>query len=141
MNEKMLEISYCEVCGNENLVEVLDLGDHPLCDDLLPIGSKEECVEYPIQILYCSNCYTAHQRFQVDKRSLFTNQYHYRARMTGSVLTGMSDLVENCQRRFGDLRGKKVLDVGCNDGSLLNFFRLKGCRTFGVEPTDAAKDA
>ena len=30
-------IKLCEVCGNKNLIEVLDLGNHPLCDDLIPI--------------------------------------------------------------------------------------------------------
>ena len=34
-----------------------------------------------------------------------------------------------------------VLDVGCNDGSLLDIFSSKGCRTIGVEPTKAALDS
>ena len=33
-------IKICEVCDNKKLLNVLDLGDHPLCDDLLEIGSK-----------------------------------------------------------------------------------------------------
>jgi hypothetical protein len=28
-------INTCEVCGNVNLVPVLDLGLHPMCDDLV----------------------------------------------------------------------------------------------------------
>ena len=32
----------------------------------------------------------------------------------------------------------KVLDIGCNDGSLLNFLK-EGAITIGVEPTDACK--
>lgn len=137
----MKEINSCEICGCSNLTSVLDLGKHPLCDDLLPIGSHSVCKEYPIEILYCESCYSAHQRFQVPKEDLFTKDYHYRARMTGSVLTGMSDLVESCDKRFGSLTGKLVLDIGCNDGSLLDFFLKKGCRTLGVDPTGAALDS
>jgi hypothetical protein len=137
----MVEINSCEVCGNTTLNSVLNLGNHPLCDDLVPIGDNRICKEYPIEILFCDTCYTAHQRFQVPKHDLFQDSYHYRARMTGSVLTGMLDLVENCQKRFGDLRGKLALDIGCNDGSLLNYFEEKGCNTVGIEPTDAAKDS
>ncbi|MFA5371207.1 MAG: class I SAM-dependent methyltransferase [Sideroxydans sp.] len=33
------------------------------------------------------------------------------------------------------LEGSRVLDVGCNTGSLLDFARLKGCLTHGVEPS------
>ena len=137
----MKKIKKCEVCGNDLLKDVLDLGNHPLCDDLIPIGSKNVCKEYPIDILFCEICLTAHQRYQVPKKTLFNHDYHYRARMTGSVLDGMSDFVEGCEKRFGDLKGKVVLDVGSNDGSLLNFFKDKGCNTIGVEPTDAALDS
>jgi len=131
----------CEVCGTEGLVSVLDLGNHPLCDDLIPIESHLKCSEYPIEIVYCNECYTAFQNYEVNKKLLFPKTYHYRARMTGSVLAGMKDFVASTEKRLGDLTGKLVLDVGCNDGSLLNFFEEKGCKTFGIEPTGAALDS
>lgn len=137
----MNEIKFCEVCGNEDLHTVLDLGDHPLCDDLVPFNDVRVCKEYPIEILFCNQCLTAHQRFQVPKHQLFTTDYHYRARMTGSVLKGMSDLVNSCEQKFGSLSGKLVLDIGSNDGSLLGFFKERGCKTIGVEPTGAANDS
>jgi len=46
----MIEISECEVCGATDLKMVLDLGLHPLCDDLVAIGSGRRCNEYPIEI-------------------------------------------------------------------------------------------
>jgi SAM-dependent methyltransferase len=137
----MKTINTCEVCGNKTLTPVLDLGLHPLCDDLVPINDDRLCEEYPIDILFCEKCYTAHQHYQVEKQSLFSKNYHYRARMTPSVLEGMKDLVNSCEKQFGNLTGKTVLDIGCNDGSLLNYFKEKGCNTIGVEPTGAAADS
>lgn len=135
------EICECEVCGNTRLDPVLDLGFHPMCDDLVPIGEARVCQEYPIEILFCERCVTAHQRFQVPKHELFPSSYHYRSRFTTDVLTGMSQLVDTCERCFGSLDGKSVVDVGCNDGSLLDFFRKRGATTIGIEPTDACEDA
>jgi hypothetical protein len=134
------EIDHCEVCGSRTLVSVLDLGAHPMCDDLVAIGSARVCAEYPIEIFYCENCRTAHQRFQVPKRELFPESYHYRSRFTADVLSGMKSLVDSCEQRFGSLARKKVVDIGCNDGSLLDFFKQKGAITIGVEPTSAAQD-
>jgi hypothetical protein len=133
-------INRCEVCGNQRLIQVLNLGSHPMCDDLVPIGDTRVCIEYPISILFCENCRTAHQRFQVPKRLLFPAAYHYRSRFTVDVLSGMRNLVSSCEERFGSLAGRTVVDIGCNDGSLLDFFREKGAITIGVEPTNAAAD-
>jgi hypothetical protein len=135
------EITRCEVCGKSGLPSVLDLGSHPLCDDLVPLGEDRSCKQYPIEILFCDVCRTAYQRFQVPKRELFPSTYHYRSRHTLDVLAGMQDLVAATVDTIGDLGGKMVFDIGCNDGSLLSFFREKGAITFGIEPTGAFEDA
>lgn len=142
VNAFMKEIRECEICGSKELVEVLNLGNQPLCDDLIPIGNDSVCKEYPIRILFCKKCCSAHQMFQVEKETLFPHDYHYRSRFTKDVLNGMQDFVEGCRIRCGGaLTDKIVIDIGCNDGSLLGFFRDEGCKTIGVEPTDACKDA
>lgn len=137
----LLEITQCEICDNKNLISILDLGLHPMCDDLVPLGDNRICKEYPIEILFCRKCITAHQRFQIFKKDLFPKNYHYRSRNTVDVLNGMSEIVEFSEKNFGDLTNKKVLDIGCNDGSLLSFFRKKNVKTYGIEPTDAFIEA
>lgn len=141
MNNATNKIEICEICGNQDLIPVLNLGLHPLCDDLIPIGDSRVCHEYPIEIVFCKNCITAHQRFQVPKKALFPSSYHYRSRFTADVLNGMKELVASCEQKNGCLAGKKILDIGCNDGSLLDFFRQKNAITLGIEPTGAYRDA
>jgi len=139
-SNKYYEISSCEVCGNDTLEHALNLGNHPMCDDLVRVGDDRVCNEYPIEILFCKKCNTAHQRFQIPKNDLFPLTYHYRSRFTADVLNGMKDLVESCTK-FSTLNGKKVLDIGCNDGSLLDLFREQGAVTAGIEPTNACREA
>jgi hypothetical protein len=135
------EVKKCEVCGSTELTPILDLGAHPMCDDLIPVDNDAECEKFPIEILYCGQCHTAHQRYQVPKRQLFPQSYHYRSRFTADVLSGMAALVESVESKIGKLSGRVVLDIGCNDGSLLDKFAAKGARTIGVEPTSAYADA
>jgi SAM-dependent methyltransferase len=131
----------CEVCGSAELAFVLDLGMHPMCDDLVRVGESRTCREFPIEIMFCEQCRTAHQRFQIPRHELFPSTYHYRSRHTADVINGMRQLVRECASRTGPLSGKLVLDIGCNDGSLLSIFREEGARTCGIEPTGAADDA
>ncbi|WP_175625566.1 MULTISPECIES: class I SAM-dependent methyltransferase [Oxalobacteraceae] len=135
------EIKKCEVCGSNDLTPVLDLGKHPMCDDLIPVGNPAECETFPIDILYCRQCDTAHQKYQVPKVQLFPQTYHYRSRFTADVLSGMAALADSVEAKLGSLNGLTVLDVGCNDGSLLDRFSAKGANTIGVEPTGAYSDA
>jgi len=141
MTDSVFEISACEVCGNEKLDPVLNLGNHALCDDLIPIGSNSLTKKYPIEILFCNKCKTAHQKYQVPKKNLFPEEYHYRSRFTSDVIRGMDDLVSSYEHKFDKLSKKNVLDIGCNDGSLLDIFASRGATTFGIEPTNAHIEA
>lgn len=136
----MKKISLCEVCASKKLLPVLNLGPNPLCDDLLPINSKKKNKLYKIEILLCNNCFTAHQKYQVKKELLFPKNYHYRAALTKDVIDGMQDLARSTKKFFKNFRNKTVLDIGCNDGSLLKSFKKMGAKTVGIEPTNAIKE-
>jgi hypothetical protein len=141
IEKNLNRIEVCEVCGNTTLLPVLDLGDHAMCDDLIRQGDDRENVKYPIRILYCEECKTAHQQFQIPKTVLFPASYHYRSALTKDVLNGMTELVSSCEQALGSLKKLKVLDIGCNDGSLLSKFSERLSTTFGIEPTGAADEA
>lgn len=135
-------VGICEVCLSQLVGPTLDLGFHPLCDDMNLIGNMEENIKYHQEIKLCLTCYTAHQLHPVSKQQLFTPAYRYRARLTNDVLLGMQDLVESTISNLKGIENPLILDVGCNDGSLLGIFKDRiACRTIGVDPTDAIEDA
>ncbi len=134
------KVHKCFLCKG-SLYPVLSIGNHPLCDDLIKISEKKKNAEYPIEIIFCKNCIIAYQKYLVPKKILFPKNYHYRAKLTKDVLTGQKQLVKEVKKYFKKLTNAHVLDIGCNDGALLDFFKKERCKTIGVEPTDAAKDA
>ncbi len=141
LRPELLVCESCHVCASRLPAPVLDLGLQPMCDDLVKVGNARMPIDYPIKISLCPQCLTAHQHYQIKKETLFPSDYHYRPRFTQDVLNGMKQLVEETGRQFGSVTAKSVCDVGCNDGSLLNFFREAGAKTSGIEPTGAAHEA
>ena len=137
---KLKKISRCQICFADKLFPVLNLGKNPLCDDLKKIGSKNLNKIYPIHIIFCKNCFTAYQKFLVPKKILFPKSYHYRSKLTKDVINGMKSLVASYKKKFNKLNNKLVIDIGCNDGSLLDIFKNNKCKTIGVEPTNAFYD-
>ena len=132
----------CSVCNGSRLKKVLDLGNQPLCDDLIKIDSNETSNLYPIEIYLCLDCLTAHQKIEVKKEKLFPKTYHYRAANTPSIISGMRELVDELSSlKIKNTEELSVIDIGCNDGSLLNIFKTYNCKTIGVDPTDAIKVA
>jgi Methyltransferase domain/C-methyltransferase C-terminal domain len=133
----------CEVCEQLLKGPILDLGFHPLCDDLAVVGNMNEVPRYHQKIQLCTNCLTAHQLVPVKKELLFKADYHYRAKLTKDVLNGMSELVEAVKRfnYFSD-ENPHIVDIGCNDGSLLRIFKESfKCTTIGVDPTNAIQES
>jgi 2-polyprenyl-3-methyl-5-hydroxy-6-metoxy-1,4-benzoquinol methylase len=136
MNYKV--IKNCQICKSK-LSKFIDLNEQPLCDDLRNKPNKN--IFYKLKVNYCPKCLTAFQKYNINKQKLFPKNYHYRSANTKDVIQGMKDLVDRTEKITGKLRNKKVLDIGCNDGSLLDIFKNYGCKTYGIEPTGAAIEA
>ena len=133
----------CEVCLEVASGPKMDFGFQPLADDLVKIGDTGESLRFQQSVILCCNCFTVLQTHQVPKEVLFSSNYHYRASLTKDVIQGMSELVTHVLRYKNDVsRRYTILDVGCNDGTLLNLFKERiDCVTVGVDPTDAILEA
>jgi hypothetical protein len=129
----------CDVCKVKLSPNILSLGAQPLCDDLKKIGSSKKNKLYEIELKLCKNCLTINQLHKIDQKILFPKKYNYRAALTKDVQKGMDDFTNKVSKLIKK-KNKSVLDIGCNDGSLLNFFKKKGFNTYGIEPTNAYKD-
>lgn len=135
-------ISSCQVCNSKKLHLVLDLGHQPLCDSLLTKEMLDEPeVTYPLRMYWCEECTLAQIDYCVDKSTVFHPGYPYRTGITKELVEYLKDmsrnLVSKCKLNPSDL----VVDIGSNDGTLLDGFKSQGMRVLGVEPTNVANIA
>ena len=135
-------VTCCQICGNEDLRMVIDLGYQPLCDTLLSAEDLQRPEStYPLSQLWCPECTLSQMGYVVPGEVVYHQEYPYRTGVT-SELAEYQDamagsIVDELKLKATDL----VVDVGCNDGTLLSSFRKRSLRVAGVEPTGIAKYA
>ena len=131
----------CEICNNKVSKVLINLGSQPIPDNLSKnLKTSLNKKKFNTKIVYCEKCITAYQYLTIKKQKLFTANYSYRARNTKDVVNGLKALSEEIKKKIQNKKKIKILDIGCNDGTLLDFFSSKSYETFGIEPTNAYKD-
>ena len=135
-------LTYCQVCFSEDLELVVDLGHQPLCDSLL---TKEQLdhpeTSYPLRQVRCKACTLSQLDYVVPGDIVYHRGYPYRAGITQEVVLHHTESAAEMVKSFGLDSHSLVVDVGCNDGTLLRAIQAHGVRVLGVEPTDIAKIA
>lgn len=132
-------IHHCQVCGSSNLALVIDLGHQPLCDTLLSkaqLSTPE--TTYPLRLWRCKDCTLTQLDYAVKSDVVYHADYPYKCGVTKEVVLHMGEFARETIKKLG-LTGKSlVVDVGSNDGTLLEAFQSQDIRVCGVEPTNVA---
>ncbi len=136
------EISNCQICGNEQLIPVINLGHLAPCDSLLwPEQLKKSENTYPLNVVRCSDCGLMQIDYAVDPAELFFPEYPYRSGITPTLVKNLRSTGPIIMERYGTGASNLAIDIGSNDGTLLSGFRDAGMKVLGVEPTNIARIA
>jgi hypothetical protein len=130
-------VERCELCGSENLREVLSLGSSPPTCVMVPVGRAPATEEHhPLTLLECADCSLVQLSVIVAPEIVFADDYPYSSGNSAALHEHFAELALAASFKLGpdDL----VVDIGANDGTLLSKFTGVGCRTLGVEPTAQA---
>tara|TARA_R110002072_G_scaffold189149_1_gene345981 strand:+ start:1982 stop:3238 length:1257 start_codon:yes stop_codon:yes gene_type:complete len=126
----------CRVCSGETVEVVLDLGEQPHCNTLIPPEHAAEAEPvYPLRLCYCHDCTTAQIDYTVPKETMFS-RYPYVSGTTRTLRDHFDDSATRLVERLGLGRDDLVVDIGSNDGTWLNAFARHGVRGIGVEPAE-----
>jgi SAM-dependent methyltransferase len=128
----ILENKICLACGSENLIPSLDLGSHPLANNLTTEPTTQET--YPLAVNLCADCCHLQLTHTVDPAIIYSN-YLYVAG-TSKTLDQYSDWFAGYVAEIIDTKTFNILDIGCNDGTQLNHFKSRGFNTYGVDPAE-----
>lgn len=133
-------IDRCRICGNFNLVQVLDLGRQALTG-VFP-AADEVAEKVPVELVKCHDmpdcCGLVQLRHSVDVGMMYSDNYGYRSGLNASMLRHLDALLDY-SLAFVELEpGDLAIDIGSNDGSLLGMLaerRFEAVTLLGVDPT------
>jgi len=135
-------LAACQICGARDLQSVIELCFSAPCDSLLTAAQLQEAeTAYPLNLLRCRGCGLVQIDYVVDPKKLFFPEYPYRSGITETLRRNLHAIAAHVSDRVGLSDRALVVDIGSNDGTILEGFKAKGMRVLGVEPTNIARIA
>lgn len=124
----------CRLCESAKIERVLSLAPTPLANGLVSARELEKEVDFfPLDLFLCKNCGHLQLVDIVDPGLLF-DQYLYVSGTSPVFVNHFKKSAENAVKRFQVKPGSLVVDIGSNDGTLLQCFKDLGMRVLGVDP-------
>lgn len=123
----------CRFCGG-TLAEFVDLGMSPLCESYLAkdqLNSMEAF--YPLAACVCRDCLLVQLQEYVAPEHIFS-EYAYFSAYSDAWLDHARRYVEMMTERLGLGPESRVIEIGSNDGYLLQFFLEKDVSVLGIDP-------
>ena len=105
----------CRTCASRSLEIVIDLGFHPLANNLVKINEKSE--SYPLRLIRCNDCTLIQLDTDISPTKMFEH-YNWVTGTSPSTLRHLRTLVGYIRDSFQE-RPNSILEIGSNDGSLL----------------------
>jgi len=135
------EIKHCRICGNKNLVSVVNLGDQSLTG-IFPKSRTAAISRGPLELVKCmpqpgnDTCGLLQLKHSFNSHELYGANYGYRSGLNQSMVAHLNTLVAQIREMVIPGPGDLIVDIGSNDGTLLRAFPPSTeYRLIGVDPT------
>jgi hypothetical protein len=131
------KIDGCRVCGNKDLVTVLDLGDQFL-SGIFPKKIDLDMPRGPLKLVKCNEeeggCGHVQLEHTYDLPTMYGDNYGYRSGLNASMVKHLKEKAQKIQKDIKLESGDIVVDIAGNDGTFLGFFP-ETCQLMSIDPT------
>jgi SAM-dependent methyltransferase len=134
----------CRVCGSRNLTNVIDLGEQYLQGSFVkPDKERPSTRKIPVSLFRCDPtrderaCGLLQMGHSVPPEVLYS-AYWYRSGTNNTMRRHLQGIAEQVAAMINKPQAR-VLDIGCNDGTLLSFYP-KAYEKYGIDPSDVAQE-
>ena len=131
------KIDGCRVCGNKDIITVLDLGDLFL-SGIFPKKIDLDMPRGPLKLVKCNEegggCGHVQLEHTYDLPTMYGDNYGYRSGLNASMVKHLKEKAQKIQKDIKLQSGDIVVDIAGNDGTFLGFFP-EDCQLLSIDPT------
>lgn len=129
----------CRWCKNQNFTSLWNLGDAPYGDLFQSsFPTSKAIAKHPFELVECNSCKLLQLKDLTDIPSQYDN-YLYKSNITFGLSNKYLEISNFFTNKYLNQRSK-IIDIGSNDGSFLQFFKQKGYWVLGIEPSKPAAE-
>ncbi|MEO8172128.1 MAG: class I SAM-dependent methyltransferase [Sediminibacterium sp.] len=135
MENVIVKASECRGCKSTDLKKIFCLNPTPVGDEYVE-GYKVSVEQplYPIDLYMCQECNLAQLIDIVQPESIYAD-YIYLTESSTDLSPHFKDYAQKVSEKIGLPKKSRVVDIGSNDGTLLNCFKNLDYTVIGVEPS------
>lgn len=136
---KISRLSKCRMCGNEHLIEVVDLGYQYMTGVFPKDKASRGLTRGPLRLVKCYGadaCGLLQLDHSYDLGEMYGDNYGYRSGLNRQMVTHLHAKIASIQAMTSLAAGDLVIDIGANDGTSLGAYR-EDLLLVGVDPTGA----
>jgi hypothetical protein len=137
----------CRICGSPELVPVLSLGDQYIAGAFAePGGEQPVARRIPLELVRCDmtrneeGCGLVQLRHTVPGAILYRS-YWYRSGVNQTMTRNLHEIAAQAEEMVDLHPGDLVIDIGCNDGTLLDGYQASNLKYLGFDPSDIGRYA
>jgi SAM-dependent methyltransferase len=124
----------CRLCEENILEQVVPLEPTTVAEKYLSKDQlKDEELVCPLDLYMCESCGHVQLLDIIDPKFLY-NDYTYSSGNSPGLVKHFSEYANNVIKKYNPEKNSLVVDVGSNDGTLLNFFKQNSLKVLGVDP-------
>ncbi len=127
----------CAGCGNTELITLLDLGSVPFVGEFPSKVDLDNQTRWSLQLVFCNKCKLVQTDSLINPKVAFKD-YKY---LSSVSLSEYFKEVANVLDKKYNVKGKDILEIGCNDGVLLEPLCELGANAVGVDPSESVEVA
>ena len=127
-------IQACRICGENTFLEILDLGNQPL-SGVFPKYTESDPPTGELILLFCESCTLVQLSRNFPLDDMYGENYGYRSRLNSSMQNHLERKISRLVRKFKIEKTQTIVDIGSNDGTMLNAIADEGFELVGIDPT------